>query len=82
MADKRIEILSDIEDVVTFETIVTDTIDRNDVKEAEERIAKLEAEVSERIAEIDLLKEKLAHAKEIIALADEKKLVEQQEVEY
>jgi hypothetical protein len=78
MADTRIEIISDIEDVVTFDTIVRDTVSRGDVAVAEERIAVLEAEIAERVSEIELLKEKIAHAKEIIALADAKKLAEEE----
>ena len=77
MADTRIEIISDVEDVVTFDTIVRDTVSRGDVAIAEERIAVLEAEIAERVAEIEVLKEKIAHAKEIIALADAKKLAEE-----
>ena len=81
MADKRVEIVSDIENVVTFDTIVRDTINREDVVIAEERIAVLEAEIAERNAEIEALKEKIAYAKEIIALADEKKAQEEVSVE-
>ena len=78
MADTRIEIISDVEDVVTFDTIVRDTVSRGDVAIAEERIAVLEAEIAERVAEIEVLKEKIAHAKEIIALADAKRLAEEE----
>lgn len=78
MAEKRVEIVEDINNVVTFDTIVRDTISREDVKVAEERIAVLEGEVADRNAEIEALKEKIAYAKEIIALADAKKLAEEQ----
>lgn len=76
MAEKRIEIISDVENIVTFDTIIRDTVSRDDVAVAEERIAVLEGEVAERVAEIEALKEKIAHAKEIIALADAKKAEE------
>ena len=79
MEDKRVEIVSDIDDVVTFDTIVRDTINRSDVAIAEERISVLEREIAERNAEIDALKEKIAYAKEIIAIADAKRLEEQVE---
>lgn len=79
MEDKRVEIVSDVENVVTFDTIVRDTVNRADVAIAEERIATLEAEIAERNAEIDALKEKIAYAKEIIAIADAKRLEEQVE---
>ena len=46
---------------------------------AEERISVLEREIAERNAEIDALKEKIAYAKEIIAIADAKRLEEQVE---
>lgn len=71
--DKRVEIVSDVDNIVTFDTIVRDTINRSDVAIAEERIAVLEKEIAERNAEIDVLKEKIAYAKEIIAIADAKK---------
>ena len=79
MEDKRVEIVSDIDDIVTFDTIVRDTINRSDVAIAEERISVLEREIAERNAEIDALKEKIAYAKEIIAIADAKRLEEQVE---
>lgn len=79
MEDKRVEIVSDVENIVTFDTIVRDTVNRADVAIAEERIVVLEAEIAERNAEIDALKEKIAYAKEIIAIADAKKLAEAQE---
>lgn len=78
MAETRVEIIEDVNDIVTFETITTDTVSRIDVRVAEERIAILEGEVAERVAEIETLKEKIAHAKEIIALADAKKLAEEE----
>ena len=81
MAETKIEIVSDIENVVTFDTIVRDTVNREDVKIAEERIAVLEAEIAERNVEIEALKNKIAYAKEIIALADEKKAQEEVAVE-
>ena len=79
MEDKRVEIVSDIDDIVTFDTIIRDTINRSDVAIAEERISVLEREIAERNAEIDALKEKIAYAKEIIAIADAKRLEEQVE---
>lgn len=81
MAEVRVEIIEDVNDVVTFETITTDTVSREDVRVAEERISVLESEVAERVAEIELLKEKIAHAKEIIAIADAKKLAEAEQAE-
>lgn len=79
MEDKRVEIVSDIDDIVTFDTIVRDTVSRSGVAFAEERISVLEREIAERNAEIDALKEKIAYAKEIIAIADAKRLEEQVE---
>lgn len=79
--DKKIEIISDVENVVTFDTIVRDTVSRDDVRVAEERIAVLEQEIVERNAEIEALKSKISYAKEIIAIADAKRLVEEQELE-
>ena len=79
--DKRIEIIDDVEDVVTFDTIVRDTVNRNDVAQAEERIAVLEQEIADRNAEMEALKEKIAYAKEIIAIADAKKAEAEQATE-
>jgi hypothetical protein len=74
--NKRIEIVADDNNIVTFDTIVRDTINREDVVLAEEEIARLEQEICERNERIEALKAKIAHAKEIIAIADAKKLAE------
>lgn len=74
--NKRIEIVADENNVVTFDTIVRDTVNRDDVVIAEERIAVLEQEIAERTAEIEALRAKIAYAKEIIAIADAKKQAE------
>lgn len=74
--NKRIEIVADENNVVTFDTIVRDTVNREDVVVAEERIAVLEQEIAERTAEIEALRAKIAYAKEIIAIADAKKQAE------
>lgn len=73
MAEKRIEIVEDVNDIVTYDEIVRDTVSRADVETAKARIAVLEQEVADRNAEIEVLKEKIAKAEHIIALADEKK---------
>lgn len=73
MPEKRIEIVEDVNDIVTYDEIVRDTVSRADVATAKARISVLEQEVADRNAEIELLKEKIAKAEHIIALADEKK---------
>lgn len=75
--EKKIEIVSEIESVITFNEITTDSINRVDVATAEERINVLLNEIQERNEEIEKLKLKIEYAKKIIALADEKKLSEQ-----
>ena len=73
MAEKRIEIVSEENNIVTFDEIVRDTIDRAEVERAEGLIAMLEEEIAGKTAELEQLKERVAKAKEILALADEKK---------
>ncbi len=73
MAEKRIEIVSEENNIVTFDEIVRDTIDRAEVERAEGLIAMLEEEIADKTAELEQLKERVAKAKEILALADEKK---------
>ena len=73
MAEKRIEIVEDVNDIVTYDEIVRDTVSRADVETAKARISVLEQEVADRNAEIEVLKEKIAKAEHIIALADEKR---------
>ena len=76
MADPRINIVSDINDIVTYESITTDTVDRQEVanleaklQENDELIAKLQAENAEFL-------DKLAKAKDIIEKADALKQAE------
>lgn len=81
MPEKRIEIVSEVNNVITFEEIKTDIVDRIDVEETEKAITELEKQkllIEEKLVK---LKEKLEFAKHIIALADEKKLREQEELE-
>ena len=81
MAEKRIEIVEDVNDIVTYDEIVRDTVSRADVETAKARISVLEQEVADRNAEIEVLKEKIAKAEHIIALADEKRARELAEQE-
>lgn len=74
--NKRIEIVADENNVVTFDTIVRDTVNREDVVFAEEEIARLEQEICERNERIEALRAKIAYAKEILAIADAKKQAE------
>ena len=76
--DKRIEIISDEQNIVTYDTITRDTINREDVRVAKERIEVLEKEIAEKTAEMEALIASVKHAEEVIAIADAKKLVEQQ----
>ena len=72
--DKRIEIVSDEQNIVTYDTIVRDTVNREDVRVAKERIENLRRNIADLTAEMEALIASVEHAEEIIALADEKKL--------
>ena len=76
--DKRIEIVSDVENIVTFDTITRDTVNREDVRVAKERIENLKRNIAELTAEMEELIASVEHAEEIIAIADAKKLEEEQ----
>lgn len=88
MAEKRIEIVEDVNDIVTYDEIVRDTVSRADVDTAKARIEVLKQEIAVRndeIAvrnvEIEKLEEQIAKAEHIIALADEKRAREVAEQE-
>lgn len=76
--DKRIEIVSDEQNIVTYDTIVRDTVNREDVRVAKERIENLRRNIADLTAEMEALIASVEHAEEIIALADEKKLAAEQ----
>ena len=76
--DKRIEIVSDEQNIVTYDTIVRDTVNREDVRIAKERIENLRRNIADLTAEMEALIASVEHAEEIIALADEKKLAAEQ----
>lgn len=77
MADKRIEILEDVDNVIVFEEIKTDTINRQEVADVEARIAELEEQRLAIEAELAELRAKIDYAKKVIAIADAKKLAEE-----
>lgn len=77
MAEKRIEILEDVDNKIVFEEIKTDTIDREEVALVDARIAELEAQKIAIEAELAELRAKIDYAKKVIAIADAKKLAEE-----
>lgn len=77
MAEKRIEILEDVDNKIVFEEIKTDTIDREEVARVDARIAELEAQKLAIEAELAELRAKIDYAKKVIAIADAKKLAEE-----
>lgn len=81
MAEKRIEIVGEENNIVTYDEIVRDTVNREEVAKAEELIAEIEKEIADKSIELEQLKERVAKAKQILALADEKKLKETVETE-
>lgn len=81
MAEKRIEIVGEENNIVTYDEIVRDTVNREEVAKAEELIAEIEKEIADKSIELEQLKERVAKAKQILALADEKKLKEVEAIE-
>lgn len=77
MGEKRIEILEDDGNKITFEEIKTDGVAREEVEAVENRIAELEAQKLAIESELADLREKIAYAKQVIAIADAKKLAEE-----
>lgn len=76
--EKEIKIVNDIENIITYQEITTDSINRLEVLDVEKEIAEYENQVillNQQKTEIDeklvILKEKIAYAKEIIKIADE-----------
>lgn len=73
--EKRIEILSDENGVISFDdiTVIHDSIDREEVTSVKAEIDALENQKIEIDARILNLKIKLDYAEKVIALADEKR---------
>ncbi|MBD5086704.1 MAG: hypothetical protein HDT32_05070 [Clostridiales bacterium] len=78
LEEKKIVIVSDENDVVTFDdiTIKHDTINRVEVAEVKKELEQLENEKIELDNRIVSLKAKLMYADKIIAIADENKASE------
>lgn len=77
MVEKRIEIIEDVDNRIVFEEIKTDTIDREEVARVDARIAELEAQKLAIEAELAELRAKVDYAKQVIAIADAKRLAEE-----
>lgn len=74
--EKEIKIVADDGVVIDYQLIEADKINRQEVADIKSAIELLEQEVTEKNAKIEELKEKLAFAEKVIALADEKKAQE------
>ena len=79
--NKEINIVDDDDIVITYQMIETDKVNRQEIADIKSAIEMLEKEVAEKNAKIEELKEKVAFAEQIIAMADEKKAAEQNAVE-
>lgn len=79
--EKEIKIVADDGIVIGYQLIETDKVDRQEVANIKSAIEILEQEVIEKNAKIEELKEKLAFAEKVIALADEKKAQEMAQVD-
>ncbi len=70
--EEKIVIVDEVNDVVTYDTIVRDTVDRKEVELAKQEIETLKAEIAERQEKIANLEIKIQKAEEVIRLADER----------
>ena len=74
--EKEIKIVNDDDTIITYQMIETDEINRQEIADIKLAIEALEKEVAEKNAKIEELKNKVAFAEKIIAMADEKKATE------
>lgn len=78
MGEKRIEIVSDVDGKIVYEEILTDEISRAEVASVEARIAELEAQKLAIEDQLTELRAKIKYAKNVISIADAKKLAEEE----
>lgn len=69
--EKEIKIVADDDIIITYQLVETDQVNRQEVADIKSAIELLEQEITERNAKIETLKEKLALAEKVIAIADE-----------
>lgn len=81
LIEKEINIIDDDDIIITYQLVETDKVNRQEIADIKSAIEMLEKEVAEKNAKIEELKEKVAFAEQIIAMADEKKTAEQNAVE-
>ena len=81
LIEKEINIIDDDDIIITYQLVETDKVNRQEIADIKSAIEMLEKEVAEKNAKIEELKEKVAFAEQIIAMADEKKAAEQNAVE-
>lgn len=79
--EKEIKIVADDGTIINYQVIESDKVNRQEVADIKSAIELLEQEVAEKNAKIEELKEKLAFAEKVIALADEQKAKEAEVVE-
>lgn len=79
--EKEIKIVADDGTIIDYQVIESDKVNRQEVADIKSAIELLEQEVAEKNAKIEELKEKLAFAEKVIALADEQKAKEAEVVE-
>ena len=79
--EKEIKIVADDGVVIDYQVIESDKVNRQEVADIKASIEILEQEITERNAKIEELKEKLAFAEKVIALADEQKAKEAEVLE-
>lgn len=78
--EKEIEIIADDGNKIECNLIEKIEVVREEVAQIENSIAELEEEISEKNAKLEELKAKVEFAKKIIAMADEKKETEANEI--
>lgn len=77
--EKEYVIVEDDGLIIQYNAIEKDKVNRQEIASIEEAIKLLELEVAEKNAKIEELKAEVEFAKQIIALADEKKELESQQ---
>lgn len=78
--EKEIEIIADDGNKIECNLIEKIEVVRQEVEQIEEEISNIEQEISEKNAKLEELKAKVEFAKKIIAMADEKKEKEANEL--
>lgn len=70
---KEVRIVGEIDGIITYEEVIRDTVKREDVAFAEEKVNAIRAQIEVESKEMADLIEKIEYAKQILVLADKAK---------